>query len=81
LTNGTGVYGVASSFESNLAAEREEERAQEREEVGATFIGMEGWRIWQGIKGIEGGEGIARAEVTVETFGRRLKMLRWPDDA
>jgi hypothetical protein len=77
--DGVGVCGSASSFASSLAAEREGKRVQEREEVGATFIGAEGWRIWQGINGIEGGEGIARAEVTAETFGRRLKMLRWPD--
>jgi hypothetical protein len=77
--NGAGICGAASSFASSLAAEREGERAQEKEEVGATFIGAEGWHIWQGINGIEGGEGIAHSEVTAKTFGQRLRMLRWPD--
>jgi hypothetical protein len=74
-----GNSGISGLIPSSLAAGREGKRVQEREEVGATFIGAEGWHIWQGINGIEGGEGIARAEVTAKTFGRRLKMLRWPD--
>jgi hypothetical protein len=44
-----GNRGILSSIPSSLAAGREGKRVQEREEVGATFIGTEMWRIWQGI--------------------------------
>jgi hypothetical protein len=52
---------------------------QEREEIRATFIGTEGWRIGQGINRIEEGAKIARAGVSGVISGWRLKMLRWPD--
>jgi hypothetical protein len=52
---------------------------QEREEIGATFIGIEGWWIGLGINRIEEGEKIARAGVSSVISGWMLKMLRWPD--
>jgi hypothetical protein len=38
-----GVCGMARLISCSLAAEREGKRVQEREEIGATFIGIEGW--------------------------------------
>jgi hypothetical protein len=40
---------ILSLIPSSLAAEREGERAQEREEIGATFIGVEVHPIRQGF--------------------------------
>jgi hypothetical protein len=56
-----GVCGMACLISRSLAAEREGKRVLEREEIRATFIGTEGWRIGQGINRIEEGEKIARA--------------------
>jgi hypothetical protein len=50
-------------------AEGEEKGSQEREEIGAAFIGMESWRIWQEVDGIEEGEEIARAVITRKIDG------------
>jgi hypothetical protein len=44
-----GVCEMASSFASSLVAEREGERVQVREEVGAHFIGMKMRQIRQVI--------------------------------
>jgi hypothetical protein len=42
---------MASSFAGSLVAKREGKRVGEVEEIGAAFIGMEMWHIWQGIAG------------------------------
>jgi hypothetical protein len=51
------------------------ERVQAGEEIGAAFIGTERRHIWQDIGRIEGGKEIARAKVSAEIIGWRLKML------
>jgi hypothetical protein len=40
-----GVCGMARLISRSLATEREGKWVHEREEIGETFIGVEGWRI------------------------------------
>jgi hypothetical protein len=52
--NRGGVYEMACLISRSLVAEREEKGVQEREEIGAAFIGMEVRRIRQDIDQIDG---------------------------